>query len=245
MQLDSRLTNDMMPEISSLKSDGQLETSQILAQNLNVLDKLADVLKIDKLKKLQLAPAKLSYLVQDGKLMVKPFELKMGSYSAILGGSTGLQNQELDYTLDLKIPRSEFGGAANGVLNNLVSQANQKGANFSLGEMVPVTAIITGTAKDPKISAKLLQTAGGIGNELKKKAEEEFNRQKAELEAKAKAEFDKQKTAVEAKAKEQADKLKAEAEKRKAALEAKAKAEADSLKKKAGDELKKKFKKFF
>jgi hypothetical protein len=245
MQLDSRLTNDMMPEISSLKSDGQLETSQILAQNLNVLDKLADVLKIDKLKKLQLAPAKLSYLVQDGKLMVKPFELKMGSYSAILGGSTGLQNQELDYTLDLKIPRSEFGGAANGVLNNLVSQANQKGANFSLGEMVPVTAIITGTAKDPKISAKLLQTAGGIGNELKKKAEEEFNRQKAELEAKAKAELDKQKTAVEAKAKEQADKLKAEAEKRKAALEAKAKAEADSLKKKAGDELKKKFKKFF
>lgn len=245
LQVDSRLSKDMMPEISSLKSDGMLETSPILAQNLNVLDKLADVLKIEKLKKLQLSRAKLSYLVQDGKLMVKPFELKMGSYAATLGGSTGLQSQELDYTLDLKIPRSEFGGAANGVLNNLVTQANQKGANFSLGETVPVTAIITGTAKDPKISAKLLQTAGGIGNELKKKAEEEFNRQKAELEAQAKAELDKQKTAIEAKAKEQADKLKAEAEKRKAALEAKAKAEADSLKKKAGDELKKKFKKFF
>lgn len=245
LQLDSRLTNDMMPDISTLKADGQLETSQILAQNLTVLDKLADVLKIEKLKKLELAPAKLSYLVQDGKLMVKPFELKMGTYKATLGGSTGLQNQELDYTLDLQIPRSEFGGAANGVLNNLVSQANQKGANFSLGEMVPVSAIITGTAKDPKISANLLKTSGGIANELTKKAEAEFNKQKAELEAKAKAELEKQKSVAEAKAKEQADKLKAEAEKQKAALEAKAKAQADSLKKKAGDELKKKFKKFF
>jgi hypothetical protein len=245
LDLNSTLDQHMMPVISSLRSGGQLETSQILAQNVNVLDKLGDALKMEKLKKLTVAPTKLNYLIQDGKLMVKPFDLKVGNFAATLGGTTGLENQSLDYDLNLKIPRAEFGSAANTVLNGLISQANQKGLNVSAGEMVNIAAKITGTAKDPKVSTSLATAAGGVAADLKKKAEEEFNKQKAELEAKAKAEIDKQKQLAEAKAKEQADKLKAEADKQKAALEAKAKSQADSLKKKANDELKKKLKKFF
>lgn len=239
------LGKGMMPVITSVKSGGLLETSQLLVSNLKTMDKIGDALKMDKLKKLELKQTKLSYLIDHGKLMVKPFDVKIGNILGNFSGTTDLENQSLDYLFNMQIPRSEMGSTANGVINGLVGEAAKKGLNINPGETINVAALITGAVKDPKVSTSLAQAAGGLAAGLKNQAEEEFNKKKAELEAQAKAELDAQKQAAEQRLQEEKQKLLNEADLKKKALEEKAKREADSLKKKGLDELKKKLKKPF
>jgi vacuolar-type H+-ATPase subunit H len=144
----------------------------------------------------------------------------------------------MDYTLAMNLPTSKLPSQASGAISGLISQANSKGANFSMSENVKMNLLMGGTVDKPTIKTDLKSTTGGIVNSIKDKAKEELDKKKQELEAKAKAEADKLKQEAEAKAKAEADKLKKEAE-------AKAKAEADKLKKEAEQKAKDALKGFF
>jgi len=142
-----------------------------------------------------------------------------------------------------QIPRAALGSAANSVISGLLATANSKGANLSVGDVIPVNIKITGTIDSPKIGTDLGKAGSNAMNDLKAKANEEFNKKKDELEAKAREEADKLKNDAAAKVNEQKAKASAEADRIKKEQEAKAKAYADSLKKaadkKAKDELNK------
>jgi hypothetical protein len=152
-------------------------------------------------------------------------------------------DQTINFPLTFDIARADLGSAANGVITGLLSQANSKGANLSVGERIKLSALLTGTAKNPVVKTDLKDAANKMGDDLKNKAKEELDKKKAELEAKAKAELDKKKAEGEAafnKAKADAEaKAKAEADKLKKEAEDKAKAEAEKLKKQAEEKAKK------
>lgn len=247
MSFKTNLKGDMTPELKSITSSGNLKTSQLKASGIEVLNKASELLKMENLKTLKINPTNLSYLVQDGKLLVKPFDLKVDQFTGTLAGTTDLETQGLDYVLNLQIPRSTFGTAANSVVDGLVAEINKKGIAYEPGKNVAVDLLIGGHAKKPNVTMKLGKSSGGgsVASDLKAKAEEEFNKKKQEVEAQAKAEIEKQKAAAEARLKQEQEKLKQEAEKKKKELELKAKKEADSLKKKLEQEAKKKLKKFF
>jgi hypothetical protein len=177
---------------------------------------------------------------------VKPFDTKIGNYKATIGGKNGL-DQSIDYAVNMDIPRSEFGGAANAALNSMVSRANAKGFKGNLSDQIPVAVRITGTFKDPKVSTDIKQQANDVMNDLKKQAEdkarEELEKQKKALEDRAKAEKERLKKEAEDKLNKEKDRLKSEADKAKAEAERKAKEEADKAKKKAEEEAKKGFNK--
>jgi hypothetical protein len=245
LNLSTLLGPDMMPDLNTLFSSGNIETGALKLAGVSALNKIDETLNINKFSNLNLKPAKLAYMVESGKLMLKPFEIKAGNLSATLGGEAMIGTKELNLDFLFNLPRSEFGGAANNVLNGLVSEAGKKGLKIEPGETVNIASKITGTADNPKVSVSLAQAGGNLAADLKKQAEEQFNQKKQELEAKAKAELEAQKAAAEAKLKAEQEKLKQEAEKKKAEMEAKLKRESDSLKKKGEQELKKKLKKFF
>lgn len=247
MSFKTNLKGDMTPELKSITSSGNLKTSQLKASGIEVLNKASELLKMENLKTLKINPTNLSYLVQDGKLLVKPFDLKVDQFTGTLAGTTDLETQGLDYVLNLQIPRSTFGAAANSVVDGLVAEINKKGIAYEPGKNVAVDLLIGGHAKKPNVTMKLGKSSGdgSVASDLKAKAEEEFNKKKQEVEAQAKAEIEKQKAAAEARLKQEQEKLKQEAEKKKKELELKAKKEADSLKKKLEQEAKKKLKKFF
>ncbi len=245
LNLNTILNQDMMPDLNTLFSSGNIETGALKLAGVSALNKLDQTLKINKVSNLSLQPAKLAYLVESGKLMLKPFEIKAGDLTGTLGGEALIGTRELNLDFLFSLPRSEFGGAANNVLNGLAAEAGKKGLNINPGEVINIASKITGTIENPKVSVSLAQAGGSIAAGLKQQAEEQFNQKKQELEAKAKAELEAQKAAAEQKLKQEQEKLKQEVEKKKSELEAKAKREADSLKKKGEQELKKKLKKFF
>lgn len=245
LNLNTLLGPDMMPDLSTLFSTGKIETGSLKLSGVNALNKLDETLKINKLSNLNLSPAQVSYLIESGKLMLKPFEIKAGNLTGTLGGEALIGTRELNLDFLFSIPRSEFGGAANNVLNGLVAEAGKKGLNINPGEVININSKITGTADNPKVSVSLAQASGSVVAGLKQQAEQQFNQKKEELEAKARAELEAQKAAAEEKLRQEQEKLRQEAEKKKAELEAKAKRQADSLKKKGEEELKKKIRKFF
>ena len=167
----------------------------------------------------------------NGRVYIDPYEQKIAGINTKIEGSNGF-DQTIDYKLGMQLPTKMLPGAATSVISGLISQANSKGANMSMGETVNVSVKMGGTVTNPKIETGLKEAAKGAVDDLKAKAQEEFDKKKKELEDKAKAEADRLKKEAENKVKAETDKIKKEAE-------AKAKAETDRLKKEAEEKAKK------
>ena len=245
VNLKTNLNPDMMPDLNTISSSGNIETGSLKISNIPALQKLDEMLKLNRFKQLETGPLSLSYLIENGKLNIKPFDIKSGNLLGTLGGNIIIATQELDMDFIVQMPRSEFGSEANSVLDGLVKQANQKGVKIKLGETVTLHAKITGQANNPKISTNLVESSKNLANDLKKQAEEEFNQKKTEMVQKAQAELEAQKQAAQTKIQQEEASLRQEAEQKKKALEEEAKRKADSLEKKGQEALKKRLKKVF
>lgn len=249
MNFTANLQQDMMPDMNSVNGKGILTVPNAEVKNFAPIVKMAEALKVDMLKQLEMKDTKMEFEIKDGRIFIKPFDYAKEKINMNIFGSNGI-DATLDYTTKLAIPRSVLGSKANDVINNFSSQAKSQGIDLNVAEMINVDVLIGGTVLKPEIKTNLKQTAGNLKEDLAKKAKEEFEKKKAEVEAKAKeeiekvkAEADKMKKDAEAKAKAEADKLKAEAEKAKKEVEAKAKAEAEKAKKEAEEKAKKELEK--
>lgn len=208
LSLKTDLDGNMVPVYSSINGNGGIKSPQLTFSNVSTLVKIADALKIDKLKQWAIDKINLSFEIVDGKVFVKPFETQLGKIKADISGWNSF-DQTMQYAMHLNIPRSEFGGAANNVLTNLVSEANKKGANFSLGDMVPVSVLIGGTITNPTISIDLKTSVNSVVDDLKQQLEQTIQEKKEEAITKVREEASKYIEEANA----QAQKLLAEAQK--------------------------------
>ena len=226
INLKTHLDKEMMPVYESMNGAGKLKTSSVIVENVNTLIKLADLLKMDDLKRLSLSPVNLTFEFVNGKLYVKPFDIKYRDITATTQGWTAF-DQTIEYGMKLTVPRNKFGGAANSVLEGLVGEANKRGTNFSLGDKVNINVSIGGTLTDPKIQYGLGEQSGNMMEDLKRKVQEELERQKQKLEAQARAELAKRK----AEARKEADKILADADKQAQKIIREAQKQADAFNK--------------
>ena len=109
-----------------------------------------DLLNYDKLKTLSMKDLNLSFEIEKGRLSVNPFDIKAGTVTLTLGGSTGL-----DQTLDLKGKIS-------------IPSDNIRIMNMSIKNL-PFT--ITGTVSNPNVSldtkAMAADVATGAADKVK------------------------------------------------------------------------------
>jgi hypothetical protein len=236
--VNGKLNSAMSPVMNTLNGGGKLQTGNVTISNFTPLVKLADALKMDQLKQVNPSNLNLSFEFLDGRVYIKPFETSLAGYKATIEGSNGF-DQTIDYAVKMDIPTSTLPSAATGVISGLISQANSKGANLSMGNQVKVNILLGGTVANPTVKTGLKESTGALVDDLKEKAKAELEQKKKELEDKAKAEADRLKKEADDKAKAELDKAKKEAEARAKAEAEKAKKEAE---KKAKDALKNIFK---
>lgn len=232
--LNGKLDSKMEPVMNTLNGNGTLQTTNVTITNFTPLVKLADALKMEQLKAVKPSNVNLSFEFLGGRIYIKPFETTLGGYKTKIEGSNGF-DQTIDYTVKLDIPTANLPGAATGIINGLIGQANAKGAKLSMGDNVNVNVLLGGTVSNPTVKTGLKEATGAAIDDLKAKAKEELDRKKKELEDKARAEGDRLKKEAEDKAKAEADRLKKEAED-------KINAEKERLKKEAEQKAKDKLK---
>jgi len=246
-KMGTNLNNDLSPKYPTFDGEGRIRISEAVVKGLSSLNKIGDILKIEKLKTLNVKDIDLRFRIQDGNFALLDsliLPLYKGAKMTLTGNSS--LDQKISYYARIDIPRKDF-GTANDALNNLLSKTKAKGINIDVSEMVPLDALISGTFTNPKVDIDLRSAKSSLVDNVKNQIKDEVNNKIDEGKdiAKAKLEAEKERArqraadsvaAVKAKAKVKADQIIAEAEARAATIRAEARRNAAEVKAKVYQE---------
>lgn len=116
LSIDMRTTLDaaMSPDLMSLTAQGEISSENVSVEGVEVFDKLADLLKNDKLRRIEARDLKIRFSIKDGRVTTEPFDLKMGDVNVNMSGTTGL-DRTIDYMAKVTLPAGVGGvlGAVN------------------------------------------------------------------------------------------------------------------------------------
>ncbi|MVT10131.1 AsmA family protein [Chitinophaga tropicalis] len=169
LSLKGKLGGDMMPVLSSLTGDGNLLLLEGVLKQFGPVDQLASTLNVNQLKNFSLRDVKTYFAFEDGKVKVNPFKVNVNNISMLVGGTHGF-DQSLNYTLQMTLPRSVIGKQGDALVNNLVTQASNKGINVNVSDSVHLNVLLGGNITKPTYKTDLQETASGAINNLKDQA---------------------------------------------------------------------------
>ncbi|MFL5808634.1 MAG: AsmA-like C-terminal region-containing protein [Flavisolibacter sp.] len=170
------LNGELMPDLNSLSGNGNMLLLNGFLKKFAPLDKIASTLNVSQLNEISLKDVKSYIEFSNGKVLVKPFTIKVKDIEMQIGGMHGF-DQSLDYVVQLKMPRSYLGSQGNALVYNLISKANEKGIPAKLGETVNLSIKIGGKMSNPTMQTELKEVAGDAAKELQQQATE-FAKQK-------------------------------------------------------------------
>lgn len=186
------MNDKMEPDLNTVKAFGTFKTNKVVVGGFPPFVKLGEALKMDKLKSTEVTDLNLKYKMENGRVILEPFDTKISGINTNISGSTGI-DQTIDYKWKMDVPKSMFGGAASGALDGLLKQANEKaGTNMAVGDKIKVNVGFGGTTMKPTVKTSLKEdtqsavatvTTAVVNNAIDKAAEEA---QKILDEAKAK-----------------------------------------------------------
>ena len=199
LSMTGNLNGNMMPDLNTLSGKGNLLLIEGLLKKFAPLEKLANALQIDHLKSITLRDVKQFIEFANGKVLVKPFNVKINDIEMQIGGMHGF-DQSIDYIIEMKVPRKYLGNEGNHLVNGLIAQATSKGIPVKLSDMVDLSVKMGGSITNPSIKIDLQKVVGDAKDELKEQAKD-FAQQKIDS---AKARAKDTLTVIKEKAKEQA-----------------------------------------
>ncbi len=163
---------EMTPDLNSLSGDllGQLLSTTVNSSNSTLLSALDDKLNFIDLKKLNLNDLKAALTFKDGRVNLKPLDLKYQDIKVSLGGTHGF-DQTMNYSMKLDVPAKYLGTEANALLAKL-SPADAKKV-----ENVPINAILTGNFTNPKITTDIKQATTNLVTTLVKQQKDKLIQQ--------------------------------------------------------------------
>jgi hypothetical protein len=114
------------------------------------------VLNVKQLQQISLTDVKTYFEFSNGKLLVKPFTVKLKDMEMEIGGLQGF-DQSINYAINLKLPRALMGTQGNQLVNNLATAINAKGIPVKIGDVVNLKLTMGGTLLNPSVKVDLKQ----------------------------------------------------------------------------------------
>jgi hypothetical protein len=150
-----------MPLFPSLSGRGTLQTSQLALHDFPAMNKIVDLTKLQFLNNPTLRDLRAKFQIRDGRLVVDPFPVKLGPTTLTVSGSNGI-DQSLQYSLQLRVPRSALGGGASQAISGLVSKAGQASIDLNEATEIPLAIQLGGTVTNPSIKADMGSLASSV-----------------------------------------------------------------------------------
>lgn len=173
IKLSGNLKNkEMAPDLKSITGDllGQLLSTTINSSNSTLLSALDDKLSFIDLKKLNLNDLKAALSFKDGKVNVKPFDIKYQDIKATIAGTHGF-DQVMNYNVKLDVPAKYLGTE----INNLIGKLTP--ADAKKFETIPINAILAGNFSSPKITTDIKQATTTLVTNLVKQQKDKLIQQ--------------------------------------------------------------------
>lgn len=171
LSMTGNMDRSMMPLLNSLTGKGNLLLLEGVLAKFAPLEKIAAVLDIDRLKSISVKDIKNNIEFANGKVLVKPFTVKINDIEMEIAGFHGL-DQSMDYGVKMKLPRSAMGLKGNNIVNDLIAKANAKGIPVKASETVSLQLKVTGTVSNPSVSVNLEQMAADAMKEVEEQAKD-------------------------------------------------------------------------
>jgi hypothetical protein len=163
IKLSGDLTNDMTPDLKTISGDlfGQLLNTSVNQQNSQLLSSLSNNVKFLDVSKLNLNDVKAALSFKDGKVALKPMQLKYQDIGIEVGGTHGF-DQKMNYDVKFDVPAKYLGTEVTNLLSKLTPAEQQK------IESVPVTANLTGSFSQPNVRTDMKQATTNLATQLVK-----------------------------------------------------------------------------
>ena len=160
---------EMTPDLKTLTGDlfGQLLSTTVNAKNSTLLSALGSNIKFIDISKINLNDLKANLTFKDGKVNVKPIDLKYQDIKVTVGGSHGF-DQSMNYDLKFNVPAKYLGSEVTALLAKLTPAESAKLEN------IPVNAMVTGNFGSPKISTDMKQAVTNLANQLVKQQKDKL-----------------------------------------------------------------------
>jgi len=152
---------ELTPDLKSISGDllGQLLSTTVNAKNSTVLNSLTSNVKFLDLNKLNLNDLKMALAFDNGKVNVKPFDIKYQDIKVSVGGTHGF-DQSMNYNLKFDVPAKYLGTEA----NNLIAKMSP--ADAAKLDNIPINASLTGNFSNPKVSTDMKAAVSNLTTQL-------------------------------------------------------------------------------
>ena len=169
IKLSGDLQNDMTPNLKTISGDlfGQLLSTTINEKNSAMLTALSSNMKFIDMSKLNLNDVKAALSFKDGKVNLKPMDIKYQDITVNVGGSHGF-DQTMNYNLKFDVPVKYLGKDVTNLLAKL-TPADQKQITS-----IPVNGLMTGNFSQPKFNSDLKQSTTNLTTQLVKMQKEKL-----------------------------------------------------------------------
>ena len=169
IKLNGNLTKDMSPDLSTLTGDllGQLLSTTVNSSNSTLLSALSSNIKFIDFSKINLNDIKAAITFKDGKVNIRPFDIKYKDIKATVGGTHGF-DQTMNYSLKFDVPAKYLGTEANALIAKLTP------ADAAKLESIPINAIMGGSFSSPKITTDLKTAVTNLTNQLIQQQKEQL-----------------------------------------------------------------------
>ena len=163
---------EMTPDLKSITGDllGQMLSTTVNAKNSTVINALSSNLKFLDMSKINLNDLKAALTFENGRVNVKPFDIKYQDIKINIGGSHGF-DQSMTYNVKLDVPAKYLGSEANALLAKLSPSDAAKLQN------IPINAILTGNFNSPKITTDMKTAVTALATQLVQQQKEKLIKQ--------------------------------------------------------------------
>lgn len=160
---------EMTPDLKAVSGDiaAQLLSTTINPSNSSLLNALDSQVSFIDLKKLNLNDLKTNLTFKDGKVNVKPFDIKYQDIEVNIGGTHGF-DQTMNYNLKFDVPAKYLGTEANALINKLSP------ADAAKISSIPISALMTGNFSNPKITTDAKQATTALATQLVKQQKQKL-----------------------------------------------------------------------
>jgi len=164
--------HELTPDLKSLTGDlfGQLLSTTVNSKNSTLLNSLASNIKFIDVSKLNLNDLKMALTFDNGKVNVKPFDIKYQDIKATIGGTHGF-DQTMNYNIKLDVPAKYLGTEANAFI------AKMSPADAAKLENIPINAMLTGNFSNPKIATDTKAAVSNLTTQLVNQQKEKLKKQ--------------------------------------------------------------------
>ena len=166
------LDTTMSPVPKTINGKGSFSSESIGIKESDFQSKLSTVMGNTKYNDLTIKDAAFNFNINDGNIIVDPFDMKLFNKTATFSGQQGL-DQSMNYLLTMPTAREDLAG--------LLSSAGISASTWSQGADIPLGRKIVGTLTSPDIKLDLDAAKDAIIGEVKEQAKEKVQEEAGKL----------------------------------------------------------------